>query len=296
MAGIKDNQLSFKGKPISRLDLIDEIIIMAEAMNITNIQGWDVTSEDKASLIASKLSAGQLMSVADELLWIEEERLENVEVESVPEGAYINPLEIVERYKNGDRSTKNLFEITAHSIEWRHLVPSFIKPLIPTWNVDTITIFYEKCKKVLLMSSGKQATKVRILISNLSELLYEEGKEQTDKDMEIDITDDDNIAELVMFRVESIILPHVEVIEKIEKSRGKIIFCDIWDLPFTESLKKEVKERDQWKCAVCESESDLHVHHKIPRKLGGVHHPDNLVTLCASCHASVESAHLKKHL
>lgn len=74
---------------------------------------------------------------------------------------------------------------------------------------------------------------------------------------------------------------------------GKIIFSNLWNKPFTEELKKEVKDRDGWKCVICESETDLHVRHKIPRDKGGIHHKANLVTLCASCHGAVETADIQ---
>lgn len=35
------------------------------------------------------------------------------------------------------------------------------------------------------------------------------------------------------------------------------------------------------------------MHHKIPRNLEGIHHKDNLVTLCASCHGAVETADIQ---
>ncbi|MGR5911350.1 HNH endonuclease [Bacillus cereus] len=59
---------------------------------------------------------------------------------------------------------------------------------------------------------------------------------------------------------------------------GKL-YGDLWNVPFKESLKVEVKDRDDWKCVIA-CETDLHVHHKIPRKLGAYYHKDNLVTLC----------------
>ena len=132
-------------------------------------------------------------------------------------------------------------------------------------------------------------------MANLSEIMHDRKLAlEEQEDDELDLSDDDKIAELVLFRVETIILPHIEVIDKYEKSGGRIIFSDLWHQPFTESLKNEVRERDNFRCVICESEANLHVHHKIPRNLGGIHHPDNLVTLCGSCHGAVERAELNK--
>ncbi|KAA0566126.1 HNH endonuclease [Bacillus sp. CH30_1T] len=71
-------------------------------------------------------------------------------------------------------------------------------------------------------------------------------------------------------------------------------FSNLWNKSFTEQLKQEVKERDDWRCVVCVSETDLHVHHKIPRDKGCIHHLYNLVTLCSSCHSAIETADVNK--
>lgn len=50
--------------------------------------------------------------------------------------------------------------------------------------------------------------------------------------------------------------------------------------------REYVLERDDGKCADCGIEEDvMSVHHLVPRKQGGKDVPENLVTLCASCHA-----------
>jgi N6-L-threonylcarbamoyladenine synthase len=49
-------------------------------------------------------------------------------------------------------------------------------------------------------------------------------------------------------------------------------------------LRKQVLERDRWRCQDCGSAADLHVHHLAKRsKLGG-DAPHNLITLCSTCH------------
>ncbi len=44
--------------------------------------------------------------------------------------------------------------------------------------------------------------------------------------------------------------------------------------------------RDNYKCVVCHEDSDLHIHHRIPRHIGGTDEPSNLTTLCGGCHAA----------
>lgn len=54
--------------------------------------------------------------------------------------------------------------------------------------------------------------------------------------------------------------------------------------------KKLVLERDEYRCQMCGSEHDLHVHHKDGNnhtKVNPNHHPDNLITLCHSCHSTI---------
>ena len=49
----------------------------------------------------------------------------------------------------------------------------------------------------------------------------------------------------------------------------------------------EILERDGWRCQSCGALSNLHVHHKQLRSLGGNDSDENLVTLCVNCHHSV---------
>lgn len=47
-----------------------------------------------------------------------------------------------------------------------------------------------------------------------------------------------------------------------------------------------VLERDGWHCQFCGSMQDLQVHHQTFRSHGGPDMPENLITLCAGCHAA----------
>ena len=58
------------------------------------------------------------------------------------------------------------------------------------------------------------------------------------------------------------------------------------DIPL--EIRNIVLERDHNKCQICNSRNHLHIHHIVKRRNGGSHDPDNLITLCASCHRHVE--------
>ncbi len=49
-------------------------------------------------------------------------------------------------------------------------------------------------------------------------------------------------------------------------------------------VRKEVLERDGWRCQDCGAMKDLQVHHIKRRSQLGADVAQNLITLCASCH------------
>lgn len=51
-----------------------------------------------------------------------------------------------------------------------------------------------------------------------------------------------------------------------------------------ERLRREVLERDGWRCQSCGSRVTLEIHHAKRRSAGGNDNSDNLITLCALCH------------
>lgn len=62
----------------------------------------------------------------------------------------------------------------------------------------------------------------------------------------------------------------------------------------TPAVRRAVHERDGDRCVCCGRSGDLQVHHRRPRAMGGTVLLDtngqaNLILLCASCHAKVES-------
>jgi len=57
-----------------------------------------------------------------------------------------------------------------------------------------------------------------------------------------------------------------------------------------DELRKQVLERDGWRCQNCGSSENLHVHHVQSRGRLRADTLENLMTLCACCHRDV---HLK---
>jgi ATP-dependent DNA helicase RecQ len=53
-----------------------------------------------------------------------------------------------------------------------------------------------------------------------------------------------------------------------------------------QNARQVVLVRDKYQCIECGVSQSLHVHHLIPRHLGGADEPANLITLCAACHAA----------
>ncbi len=50
-------------------------------------------------------------------------------------------------------------------------------------------------------------------------------------------------------------------------------------------LRRKVYEREGFRCALCDSTKYIQVHHVVKRSLGGPDTEQNLVCLCADCHA-----------
>lgn len=202
----------------------------------------------------------------------------------------INQLDLFEKYKDGAVPVENTRQQDKGL--WRQSLPAFVKTYTPNWRTASMEEVYENLKAKLTVLTGAKHTELFNFVCEFSGLVYEQ-EEEVEEHKE-DNTFSDDVSESIFKIVEMIILPHVEVLDRLKDSGGNIIFADVWNEPFTEALKKEVKERDSWRCVICEDDVDLHVHHKIPRNLGGINHKDNLVTLCASCHGVIETADVQK--
>jgi 5-methylcytosine-specific restriction endonuclease McrA len=54
-----------------------------------------------------------------------------------------------------------------------------------------------------------------------------------------------------------------------------------------EQLRNQVLRRDGWRCQLCGTMSNLEVHHQELRSQSGDDSEQNLITLCAKCHAGL---------
>jgi len=59
----------------------------------------------------------------------------------------------------------------------------------------------------------------------------------------------------------------------------------------TEAEKKAIKKRDNNKCLKCGRSKTLVIHHIVERYLNGPNDPENLATLCSSCHQEWHGLH-----
>jgi 5-methylcytosine-specific restriction endonuclease McrA len=57
-----------------------------------------------------------------------------------------------------------------------------------------------------------------------------------------------------------------------------------------ENLRHQVLRRDGWRCQSCGTMVNLEVHHNQFRSHSGDDSDENLITLCATCHASAHGA------
>lgn len=58
-----------------------------------------------------------------------------------------------------------------------------------------------------------------------------------------------------------------------------------WD--WNENLRKEIKNRDNWTCKICNKNNNLVVHHIDENKKNSK--KENLITLCRQCHAKIHN-------
>lgn len=55
----------------------------------------------------------------------------------------------------------------------------------------------------------------------------------------------------------------------------------------SKSIRRKIMNRWENKCAICANNDILEIHHIIPLSEGGDNAEDNLILLCACCHAAV---------
>lgn len=56
--------------------------------------------------------------------------------------------------------------------------------------------------------------------------------------------------------------------------------------------RKTIYRRDGYRCALCDDNRGLQVHHVILRSQGGTNFPSNLITLCWKCHATIHGTRM----
>jgi len=70
---------------------------------------------------------------------------------------------------------------------------------------------------------------------------------------------------------------------------------DFLKTPYWKSISKFIKNRDFNRCEICGSQKRLHVHHKTYNHHGDeLHHLDDLITLCRTCHSSIHEKRIYK--
>ncbi len=55
------------------------------------------------------------------------------------------------------------------------------------------------------------------------------------------------------------------------------------------AVRRQIFERDGWRCQICGSFSNLEVHHQQFRSQSGPDADDNLITLCSRCHSEIHA-------
>lgn len=84
-----------------------------------------------------------------------------------------------------------------------------------------------------------------------------------------------------------------EIISKSNSTEAVVGFnnqiVDYWSISgIPENTRTFVLQRDNNECQICKNKENLHIHHIKKRVEGGNHNPDNLITLCSSCHRHIE--------
>lgn len=60
----------------------------------------------------------------------------------------------------------------------------------------------------------------------------------------------------------------------------------------SKSERRAIYKRDGYRCALCDSNRGLQIHHIMKRSQGGSNSPHNLITLCWVCHAIVHGTRM----
>lgn len=68
---------------------------------------------------------------------------------------------------------------------------------------------------------------------------------------------------------------------------------DYWDMKnVPDKIREEVLKRDMHECQICRNKENLDIHHIVKIRHGGTNQPENLITLCSSCHRHIETGNV----
>lgn len=242
------------------------------------VDDWETVSKDLLLLYAKDL--------LKEAGGVEKEGIEsfleemNIDEESENE----EPLDIIAMINKYISNNMGLDKQIDES--WRKLTPKIVKLKIKDWNSAPIESVYEQAKTILESSTGKERGSILPFVVELSQIIFDNQEEEKGNR----VYSKDEIKDLIMSRVEIVILPHLEMLDIISQRQGVIPISQFDDVPLTDTLRKQVLARDGQKCVICGAGTDLHVQHKIPLDKGGINHLANLVTLCSPCREAIKTA------
>ncbi len=99
------------------------------------------------------------------------------------------------------------------------------------------------------------------------------------------MSNEDLMAELLRFYLYRGDPPAIRQKEQVTAERN--------DEELDEEVRQQILRRDKHRCRNCDDHMDTEVHHIVFRSQGGSNIPDNLITLCMTCHAGVHRQFLK---
>ncbi|MGG3468992.1 HNH endonuclease [Neobacillus pocheonensis] len=283
---IKKNTVNQNNQSSVKERLINEIIEMVIQLEVEEIPGFEDIDFTKVSTTQlTNLRNDELSLLLDNLYeMVDKNSEEDIGEELEPE--LINPLEIIRKYKTLlDKKAKKNKPVE----KWRLNIPKFIKTIVKNWRTESIHSIYEKSKIIMRESNGQLKEEIMDFVCDLSEIIFEEPVVE-----KISLDDIGRVEDWVLSRVEMIILPQLEVLDLLENNQGILILDDSWTKDLTQALIKEVHERDDWHCFICNDDNRLEIHQIISTESEKIYHKDNLITLCSSCKDAVNTMSVNK--
>ena len=84
-----------------------------------------------------------------------------------------------------------------------------------------------------------------------------------------------------------------ELIDLGVKGRDNTISSNYKYHMINESLRHKISHRDNYSCRVCNTDTNLEIHHIVKLIHGGNNSSSNLITLCKSCHRAIDTLNLE---